>query len=302
MSVDLESLRLIPLIDSGGSLGAAARALGISQPAASARLRSLEARYRLTLVTRSARGSTLTDDGRAVCAWAQAVLAELSHLEAGMDALAAARRGDLKIAASLTIAEHLMPQWLGELQRSQPEVHAGLIVANSAEVLTQVRSGAVSVGFIESPVVNRGVRSQSVGSDRLAVVVAPGHPWASARRPISGSEIAATPLVVREVGSGTRETFERALGSAPLVAMEAGSTAATIGAAVNGVGPAIVSEIAVRHAIADGTLIDVPVALDLRRSLRVIWRGSERLRSPARELVEIAVRSHQGPAGPAFTA
>lgn len=291
MSIDLDSLRLLIWIEERGSLGAAARELGVTQPAASARLRSLESRYGLSLVVRSHRGSRLTDDGRAVCAWAREVMAQVAHLEAGIVALGAERRGDLRIAASLTIAEYLIPRWLAELRHVLPEVHAGLNVVNSTEVLSQVRAGSVNIGFIESPAVIPDLRSRLVGNDRIAVVVPPDHAWATSRRPIGPAELVATPLVVRETGSGTRETFDRALGSTPTIALEANSTSAVIGAARAGVGPAVVSEIAAGSAINDGTLIDVAVALDLRRPLRAVWRSSTRLRSPATDLITIAART-----------
>lgn len=288
--VDLDSLRLLLLIDERGSLGAAARGLSISQPAASARLRSLESRYGLSLVTRSARGSRLTEDGRAVCAWARSVMNEVDSLEAGIDALSAQRRGDLRIAASLTIAEYFMPRWLAELQRAQPGVHAGLVVVNSAEVVAMVRDERVKLGFIESALAVPDLRTRQVGTDRVSVVVRPDHPWARTRQPIDREELAATPLVIREMGSGTRETFEHALGVEATVVLEAGSTNVIIGAALNGVGPAVVSEVAVRQAIENGTLVDVPVTLDLRRSLRAIWLKAEPLRPPIGDLVTIAAR------------
>lgn len=288
--VDLDSLRLLLLVDELGSLGAAARELAISQPAASTRLRSLESRYNLSLVTRSTRGSRLTEDGKAVCAWARNVMNEVDSLETGIGALSAQRRGDLKVAASLTIAEYFMPRWLAELQRAQPGVHAGLVVVNSAEVVAMVRDERVRLGFIESALPVPDLRTRQVGSDRVSVVVLPDHPWARAKQPVDRTELAATPLVVREKGSGTRETFERALGTEANVVLEAGSTNVIIGAALNGVGPAVVSEVAVRTAIANGTLVDVPVTLDLRRSLRAIWRKAEPLRPPIGDLVTIAAR------------
>jgi len=288
--VDLDSLRLLLLVDQLGSLGAAARELGISQPAASVRLRSLESRYDLSLVTRSTRGSRLTEDGKAVCAWARNVMTEVDSLEAGISALSAQRRGDLRIAASLTIAEYFMPRWLAELQRSQPGVHAGLVVVNSTEVVAMVRDGRVKLGFIESALAIPDLRARQVGTDRVTVVVQPEHRWARTRQPIDREELAATPLVVRETGSGTRETFERALGAKASVALEAGSTNVIIGAALNGVGPAVVSEVAARSSIENGTLVDVPVTLDLRRSLRAIWRKEDPLRPPIGDLVAIAAR------------
>lgn len=290
MGIDLDSLRLLLLIEEHGSLGAAARALGVSQPAASARLRSMESGYGLTLVLRSARGSRLTADGAAVCAWAHDVMSEVEMLEAGVAALSAQRRSGLKIAASLTIAEYLMPRWLAELQRIHPDVRSGLVVVNSTDVVARVLDGRVRLGFVESPTVADGLSMLRVGTDRVAVVVAPQHPWATVSTPIGADELAVTPLVVRELGSGTRETFDRALGAPPMIALEASSTRFIIGAALNGVGPAVVSETAVRTAIADGTLIDVPVDLDLRRPLHAVWRAKTRLRPPASDLVGIAAR------------
>lgn len=286
--VELESLRLLIAIDEHSSLGGAARSLGISQPAASARLRAMESRHGLTLALRSARGSQLTEDGKAVCAWARDVLREVNTLEAGISALSSLRRGGLRIAASLTIAEYLMPRWLGELQRTRPDVHAGLHVVNSADVVAMVRDGRVRLGFIEGPATIPDLRMEHVGSDQITVVVRPDHVWAKRHTPIAPEELAAMPLVMREPGSGTRQTFERALGVPPTIAMEAGSTTAVIGGALNGVGPAVVSELATRDAIAGGTLVAVSVSLDLHRPLRAIWRAAERLRSPASDLISIA--------------
>ncbi|MFE4198675.1 LysR family transcriptional regulator [Paenarthrobacter sp. NPDC056912] len=288
---DLASLRLLLLIDEYGSLGMAARELAISQPAASARLRSLESRYGLSLVTRSTRGSYLTEDGKAVSAWARNVMNELNRLQVGIGALSEQRRGDLKIAASLTIAEFFLPRWLADLHRSQPGIHIGMVVVNSAEVVTMVREGQVKLGFIESAVKVPDLASCQVGSDRLVVVVAPDHPWAKAVVPIDRDELVATPLVVRETGSGTRETFEQALGAKTNVVLEAGSTNVIIASALNGVGPAVVSEVAVRSTLETGALINVPVTLDLRRSLRAIWRRKDPLRPPIDGLVAFALKN-----------
>lgn len=287
-SIDLESLRLITAIDRYGSLGAAARDLGISQPAASARLRSVESRYQLSLVSRSTRGSTLTEDGQALCSWANAVLREMETLQAGIAALSEQRHGGLEIAASLTIAEYFLPRWLGEMQRLRPDVHTALRVMNSAEVVATVRARKVSVGFTENPDRPAGLSTRRVGSDRLAVVVAAQHQWTRRAYPPTVDELARTPLVVRETGSGTRETFDRALGAEPRIALEASSTSTLVGAAVNGVGPAVVSEVAVRSQLDSGVLVEVPTELNLRRPLLAIWRADETLRSPATDLVAIA--------------
>lgn len=290
MGVDLEDLRLLVLVDELGSLSAAARALGVSQPAATTRLRRLETRHQISLVRRAPQGSSLTEDGRAVCAWARQVLREASVLESGLVALSRRRRGDLAVAASLTVAEQLMPQWLVDVREAHPDTHVSLTVVNSAEVHSAVLDGRATVGFVETPGRLSGTHARVVGRDRLLVLVPPGHPWTRAREPISRETLRSATFVLREPGSGTRVTFTRALGIEPGVALEAGSSAAVLASAAGGIGPGVVSELSAADYVQSGRLVEVPVAVDLRRSLRAVWRSGTRLRGAAETLVEIARR------------
>ncbi|MBW4716574.1 LysR substrate-binding domain-containing protein [Saccharothrix obliqua] len=292
---DLASLRLLVLVGELGSLGRAAQELGVAQPSASKRLSTLERRLGLVLVDRGKRGSALTPAGVVVSERARRVLDEVSGLLAGAEALRREHAAQLRVAASMTVAEHLAPTWIGELRRDRPDLHVGLRVTNSETVLVLLREGAVDLGFVEAPGPLRGLSSRVVATDRLAVVVPPGHRWA--RRPVTAAELAATPLVVRERGSGTRDTLDRALPGACPPALELGSTTAVRGAVVAGVAPAVLSVLAAAADLADGRLVEVPVAgLDLRRVLRAVWPGGRRLVGPAAELLAVAVRrSSMGP-------
>lgn len=292
---DLESLRLLALIGEWGSMGKAAAEMGIAQPSASKRMSTLERRLGLPLVDRTRRGSTLTPEGRVVCGWAQRVLDELDELLTGAEALRTRRHAELRVAASMTVAEHLAPGWIGELRQARPELYVGLQVTNSETVAELVRAGEVDVGFVESPAAPTGLSTRRVATDRLVVVVAPGHPWARRRRPLTTAELVTVPLVVRERGSGTRETVDRALlraGAGQLVPLvELGSAAAIRGAVIAGTGPAAMSELAVAGDLAEGRLVEVTVeGLDLRRTLRAVWPAGRRLAGPAAELVAAATR------------
>jgi len=158
-----------------------------------------------------------------------------------------------------------------------------------------VRSGGCDVGFVESPDVPGGLNAAVVAHDRLLVVVAPGHPWARRRRPLPVAELAATPLIVRESGSGTRLTLDsvlRRLGLAPVApALELSSNAAIRGSVVAGVAPAVLSNLAVADALRAGDLVTVAVdGVDLRRPLRAVWRDPKRLGGPAGDLVRLTRR------------
>jgi molybdate transport repressor ModE-like protein len=285
---DLDDLRLLVTVDELGSISRAAKALGVSQPAATTRLRRLETRHQINLVRRAPQGSSLTEDGQAVCTWARQVLREAEVLESGLHALSRRRRGDLAIAASLTIAEQLMPQWLSEIRDAHPGIHVSLSVVNSADVHAAVVAGRATVGFVETPGRLVGTHSRVVGRDRLLVLVPPGHRWTRSRRPITREVLRQETFVLRERGSGTRVTFTRALGEEPRVALEAGSSAAVLASAAGGIGPGVVSELSATEHLRTGRLVEVPVDVDLRRTLRAIWPSGTRLRGPAEDLLQIA--------------
>ncbi|MFP3460001.1 LysR substrate-binding domain-containing protein [Arthrobacter globiformis] len=211
----------------------------------------------------------------------------------GARSLAAERAAQLTIAASLTIAEYLAPRWLARFRRAHPDLHVSLAVGNSGEVLEQVMAGRVPVGFVETPAPPRTVASTTVAHDALVVVVGSTHPWARRRTPLQATDLVASELVLREVGSGTRDTLARALERAgtPLgnARMELASTVAVKAAALEGSAVAVLSELAVSAEIATGQLIAMPVeGLDLTRSLRAIWLPERRPDGAAAELVRIA--------------
>jgi molybdate transport repressor ModE-like protein len=296
MTPDLESLRLLVLVGELGSIGRAAGKLGIAQPSASKRLATLERRLGLALVDRTRRGSALTPDGRVVTDWARRVLDELNVLVTGSEALRSQREAELRVAASLTVAEHLVPGWIGELRRTRQDLFVGLLITNSSIVCDLVRAGDVDLGFVESPTVPAELSARRVAVDRLAVVVPPDHPWVRRRRPLTAADLAQTPLVVREHGSGTRETLERALRRAKVgevrPAAEFGSTTAVRSAVADGAGPAVLSVLAVDADLTDGRLVEVAVdGLDLRRQLRAVWPGGRRLIGSAAELLSVALRA-----------
>jgi DNA-binding transcriptional LysR family regulator len=287
---DLESLRLLVQVAELGSVGKAARATGIAQPSATKRLAALERRARLPLLVRGPQGSVLTNDGKLVVAWAVKLLAAADEFQTSLGALRTNRAATLRIAASMTIAEALLPRWLHDLRRVS-SVHVGLTVTNSTEVARLVLGAAdVDLGFVEGPGVLEGLASRVVGLDELIVVVTPAHPWARRRRPLTADELAATPLVVREAGSGTRETLDRVLARhepvTPQLAL--GSNAAVKGAAVAGIAPAVLSRHAVEAELTSGTLVSVPVAdLKLDRRLRAVWPRGRKLTGPAASLLQV---------------
>jgi molybdate transport repressor ModE-like protein len=302
---DLDALELLLEVARTGSLNAAARHVGISQQAASARIRGMEGQTGVMLLRRTPRGSQLTGEGAVVAEWAGRLLDIAAEMETGLAALRQDRRTRLRVSASSTIAEQLLPSWLASFrltaQPASPAPEIVLTAANTRSVITDVSAGRADLGFIEGTGQPRSLRSRVIGHDWLVVAVAPDHPWARRRRPVSAAELSSTPLVSREGGSGTRDTLSAALTAAlgphtaqPQAAMSVSTTAAVRAAVLAGAAPAVISELAVADDLVAGRLVQIPAPeLDLRRTLRAIWEGAK---SPpagaARDLIAHILSRH----------
>ncbi|MFD8420921.1 LysR family transcriptional regulator [Streptomyces sp. NPDC059668] len=285
---DLGALELLLAVARLGSLGRAAREVGITQPAASSRIRSMERQLGVALVDRSPRGSRLTDAGALVTDWARRVVEAAEAFDAGAQALRDRRDSRLRVAASMTIAEYLLPGWLIALRGQRPDTAVSLLAGNSTAVAERLLTGAADLGFVEGLSVPAGLDSAVIAHDRLIVVTAPGHPWARRRAPLEGPELAATPLILREEGSGTRQVLDAALGGLARPLIELSSTTAVKAAAVSGAGPAVLSELALGEELSTHRLVSVPLSgVELRRALRAVWPTGHRPTGPARDLLTL---------------
>jgi DNA-binding transcriptional LysR family regulator len=276
---DLDGLELFLDALQLGSISAAGRVHELSQPSASEKLHGLERRLGVELLRRGPGGSAPTPAGEAVAEWARDVLGAVDRMAAGVGAMrGAAKHNPLRVMASLTVAEYVMPGWL-HAQRTRGGDPVELGVGNSVAVARAVMDGGARLGFVETPRRFVGLRSTVVGGDTLVVVVSPGHPWARRRTALPVGVLAATPLLCREAGSGTRDAYEEAVASAGHLAAEPSgvlaSTTAIKLAVANDDGAAVLSELAVAGELASGSLVEVRVSgLDLRREFRALWLPS----------------------------
>lgn len=273
---ELGALELLIAVARHGSMGGAARELGISQPAASSRIRSVERQLGVSLFDRSPSGSRPTDAGVLVTDWARRIMEAAEAFDAGAQALRDRRDSRLRVAASMTIAEYLLPGWLIALRAARPETAVSLLAGNSGAVAARLLGGEADLGFVEGLDVPGGLDGTVIGRDRLVVVVAPAHPWSGRRTPLTPAELASAPLILRERGSGTRQVLDAALASYGGLAeplLELSSTTAVKAAVVSGAGPTVLSELAVREELVSRRLTEVRVAgIALGRELRAVWR------------------------------
>ena len=266
-------LRLLVLVEDLGGVGAAARACGVSQPSASRALAGVEGRLGCLLLRRTALGSSLTPEGLALAAQARLVLKAYDQLESLAHDLSRGTPGHVRLAASRTVGEQLVPGWLGALAGQRGDLQVSFHVGNPDPVIQQVRAGEVPLGFVEVPTPPVGLAHEILLYDRLVVIAPPNHLWVG--RPVGLDDLAAAHLVEREPGSGTRSMVDTVLPHRASPAAEFDSNTAIVRAVAAGLGPAVLSELTIGENARTGDVVVVPWAHDPpKRPLCAIWQSA----------------------------
>ncbi|GGF19142.1 LysR family transcriptional regulator [Williamsia phyllosphaerae] len=295
---ELATLDVLVAVAVAGSMSAAGRALNMSQQAVSARVHSAEREIGIAVFRRSPAGVEPTAEGVLILEWAGAVIERAERLSAGVDSLLGHRNAELTVAASMTIAEYLVPEWVVALRRASPDVKIRVRPMNSTDVAARVVDGSCDVGFVEGSGAMASLQERTVATDELILVVPQSHPWAQ-RASVTAAELARTALVQREPGSGTRVVFTESLAAAgyePAEPMlELTSVSAVRAAMLSSDSPAVLSSMSVADDLRRGTLVAVAIdGITMPRRLRAVWDRDRGLRGPARDLVDIAIR-HAAP-------
>lgn len=251
-----------------GRISAAARAEHLSQPAVTDRIRRLERSLGAQLFTRSVQGVTPTAAGERLAVHARAHRQLLSAAAADVGGEGSAG-GELLLAASTTIAAHVLPPVLAHFRAREPAVRLRLTIANSDEVVAGLGAGRVTLGLVEGLARASGVRLEPWLDDELVPVLGRDARW-NPRRP---AELADVPLLWREPGSGTRAVVARALGKAGVRTkpasfdLELASNEAVAGCVAAGLGLAFLSRWSLAPHLAAGRLRPVPaLGLAIRRT------------------------------------
>jgi len=239
------------------SFTGAAEALGLTQATVSQRIQALERTLGKPLFRRRGGRVLLIEAGRTLYEYAQQILdlhRQARRVVSGQETRADA---ELHLAASTIPGEHLLPALLSDFARRHSHIHVRVAVGDSSSVMAQVERGEVALGLVGRKADSLHLESRHLASDRMVLVVPPNHPW-SQRKRVSVRQLGDHPLILREVGSGLRDCFEKSLERAGLsrpdlrVALELGSNEAIKQAVQRGVGMAVLSIYAVRKEIQSG--------------------------------------------------
>jgi len=272
MNISLRQIEVFLYTANLGCLTRAARKLSITQSAASMALKEFETQMGEKLFDRSGRKLILNENGRALVAGAAGIIGRATELENffhGDKGLA----GILKVGASSTIGNYVLPQQVADFVARNPLSRIHLEVGNTEEIVGKVNRFQVDVGFIEGNCEAPEIELVPWLDDELAVFAASAHPLCGKKR-ITPEMLMECRWILREQGSGTREIFER--GARPLaerikILLELGHTEAIKNAVAAGNGISCLSIRVLTELIELGRVRIIPTPfLDLKRKFFII--------------------------------
>ena len=285
MRITLRQLAIFTAVADAGSTTAAADRVALSQSATSAALNELEAVLGARLFDRVGTRLVLNDTGRGLLPRARAVLDGAAGIEREFNL--GGPPSSLRVGASTTIGNYLLPTLVAAWQRVQPGAHVEVAIANTEAIAAAVARMEVDVGLVEGPCHEPDVVAQAWREEELVIVCAPSHPLlrGDPARRLNVAALRQASWLLREPGSGTREAVEQAL--QPHLhqldeGLRFGGTEAIKQAAVEGLGFTYLSLFAVQDLITLGRLVRVQTTLP--RLLRPFWLVHHRRKQFSRSL------------------
>ncbi|MBI4733775.1 MAG: LysR family transcriptional regulator [Rubrobacteridae bacterium] len=261
--MNLNQLKAFTSIVEKETFSAAARAMGVSQPAVSLQIQSLEEQIGVTLLDRRTKKVKLTEAGKLFYGTAVKILAQLDEFDHQLGDLGDTVKGNLAIGGSTIPGEYILPRILGKFKKDYPEVSIALRISDTDEIIEKLITGELHVGMVGAKPVSSQLDSQPFLYDELVLITPSGY---SLSRSLSNDSIIKvanlidSEFILRERGSGTRQSIERYFSKIGLsvnslkISMELGSTEAVVNAVSAGLGVSIVSIWAIEKHLKIGEL------------------------------------------------
>jgi len=265
--ITLRQLEVFAEVLKSGSTTQASQRLALSQSAVSAALTDLEGQLGVQLFDRVGKRLVVNEHGRLLYPRALAALEQASEIEQ----LFREANGAIRVFASSTIGNYILPEVIAHYRRDFPELPLELSVGNSQDVITAVADFRVDIGLIEGPCHAAEIIAEPWLEDELVVFAPPSSPLLQSE--VTLEALAAAPWILRERGSGTREIVDYLLLShLPQfqLGMELGNSEAIKHAVRHGLGISCLSRRVIAEQLETGTLMELP--LPLPRLVRTLWR------------------------------
>ncbi|MGF6192753.1 DNA-binding transcriptional regulator YeiE [Serratia sp. 2723] len=290
MHITLRQLEVFTEVLKSGSTTQASVVLALSQSAVSAALADLEGQLKVLLFDRVGKRLVINEHGRLLYPKALALLEQAGEIEQ----LFLHDSGALRIAASSTIGNYMLPEMIAHYRKDFPATPLELNVGNSQEVIVAVADFRVDLGLIEGPCHMPELVTQPWLEDELVVFAAPDNPLL--QQPVTLATLASAPWILRERGSGTREVLDHLL-LAHLpnfqLVMELGNSEAIKHAVRHGIGISCLSRRVVEEQLASGVLVELSIPLPpLMRTLYLIHHRQKHISNALRRFLSYCVGQH----------
>jgi DNA-binding transcriptional LysR family regulator len=283
--MDLRQLEVFSGVYELRSFSRTASALRLTQSTVSEHVRLLEEELGTRLFDRLSRETVPTRAGELLYGYAKQMLALRAEARQALGEFLGQVTGNLLVGGSTIPGEYVLPAVIGRFRERHPRVSITLQISDTRGIVQAVLEGQVDVGVVGADPSGRGLEVKPLMPDELVLVVPAGHPW-QGRATVTLDELRTEPLIVREPGSGSRQTLEEALEAAGRslldmrVVAEMGSTSAIKQAIKAGIGVSVMSSRAVEDECRLGLLDCIKFQdLPVKRQFYVITHAS-RSRSP----------------------
>ncbi len=283
--MDIRALEVFCRIVELKSFSRAAEAVYLTQPTVSGHIKALEEFVGVKLLDRLGREVLPTKVGELLYGYAKQILALRNQAIQALEEYKGSLKGHLVIGGSNIPGEYVLPTLLATFKARYPEISITLKIADSREIARGVLEGMYELGAVGAKFDDGQLIYLKLLEDELVLALPPGHAWAS-KPVVALEELVEQPMILREVGSGSRKVFEDALhaarldSSALMVVAELGSTEAIRQAVKSGAGASVISRRAIQDDLDRGTLRTVPLGgIKLTRDFYLVYHKN-RSRSP----------------------
>ena len=289
MSFSDARLRVFHAVARHLSFTRAAEELNLTQPAITFQVRQLEDHFDTRLFDRHRNRISLTTVGTTVFEYADRILELYHETEKTVHEMTGVTQGVIKLGASTTIGEYLLPKILSSYNQHFPSVQVRMTVYNTRMVVRKLEDATIDMGMVEGPVQNNNINVDPCIEDELMVILAPDNPLAELDE-IPLQRLKDVPFISREEGSGTRAVLEENLAKAGTpyhqlkMVLELGTTEAVKSAVESGVGWGVVSGVALHKELQLQTLVVRRIkGVPLLRKLSFVYQ-KQKFRSQAVEV------------------
>lgn len=292
MTINLNQLATFVQLAEKRNFTRTADALHLTQPAVTQQIRALERDLGVTLVDIVGRRTEITEIGAFVAERGELLLNQVDTLRRDVRELAEARSGVVHVGATVTIGGYVLPDLLARFAERHEGIRVEVAVENTTTIVPMVADGRVGLALVEGVVTDASLEVVPFADDELVLIVGESHRLAR-RRSVAPSDLADESFVTREVGSGTRDLFERAMcsaGFAPRIVLALPTGEGIVRAVRCGLGVAMVSRIVAADAIGAGVVKEIDVqGVELRRRLFLVRRSLRTRSAAARAFADLVL-------------